>query len=171
MKEFEFNFDNISNWIDDILKELEKNKQESQKKDDSKNIKCDDNCKTNYPLVNIYDSGDNYIMDIIAPYTPKEEIIINIEKNDRGENIIIIDGSGRNAKKSGFSHFSQTNVFNKVNWFKSEMLPNSFKRTFKINKNVKINKIKARYENGILQVTMPKETKKSSDNPRKVDII
>ena len=157
-KEFEINFGKVSKWMDDLLKDFEQGIGIDGNKPTKENCKQKEKvCQTqNYPLVNFYSDEDQYMMDVIAPYTKKEEIDIDIDKDGQGNNIITVSSSNKGA-------FKQPKMMGSIDWLRSEMKPHSFKRTFKINKDVKINKITAKHENGVLYIFMPKAKKKNEE--------
>jgi len=95
--------------------------------------------------VNIKEKEDGYYMEVVAPGLSKEAIKLQIE-----ENVLVIFFE---AMKESNEESDKTN--GKV--LKSEYAIRSFKRSFKVGNKVDIEKISAKYENGILFVALPKK--------------
>lgn len=95
--------------------------------------------------VNINEKEDGYYMEVIAPGLYKEAIQLQIE-----ENVLVI--SHESPEVSAEDKKEETG---KV--LKNEYAFRSFKRSFKLGNKVDVDKISAKYENGILFVIIPKK--------------
>ncbi len=101
------------------------------------------------PSVNISENEDGFHLEVAAPGMDKEAFAIDLDKN-----ILTIKGENKTEneeKEEGKFH-------------KREFNYQSFKRSFTLPENVDADGITAKYENGILWLTLPKnkelETKK-----------
>lgn len=95
--------------------------------------------------VNINEKEDGYYLEVVAPGLSKEAIVLQIE-----DNVLVI--SHESVESSSDEEKSE-----KGNALKSEYSYKSFKRSFKLGNKVDIDKISAKYENGILYVAIPKK--------------
>ena len=93
------------------------------------------------PAVNINESETSYELHMAIPGKTKKDFIIEFE-ND------ILSISGGNTEKNKSENI-QSFPLHEFNY-------NEFKRSFKIPKIVEIDKISAKYLNGVLQIFLPK---------------
>ena len=93
------------------------------------------------PAVNINESETSYELHMAIPGKTKKDFIIEFE-ND------ILSISGGNTEKNKSKNI-QSFPLHEFNY-------NQFKRSFKIPKIVEIDKISAKYLNGVLQIFLPK---------------
>lgn len=105
---------------------------------------------TTKPSVNVIENDTNFIIDVASPGFSKSDF--NIELN--GDKLEISAES------------THENDEDNVNYKKREFSYSSFKRTFTLPNYVATSKIKADYEDGILKVSIPKKSNKSSPNRR-----
>ena len=107
------------------------------------------------PAVNINESETSYELHMAIPGKTKKDFIIEFE-ND----ILSISGGSTEKNKSKNIQSFPLHEFNY----------NQFKRSFKIPKIVEIDKISAKYLNGVLQIFLPKlkESVKSSKKTIKI---
>lgn len=103
--------------------------------------------------VNIKETRDAFVLDVIVPGFDKNEININLDKN-----ILTISGE----KKKEVSDES-------VNHVRKEYEFSSFKRSFTIAKQVNDAEIEAKYENGVLTLNLPKKAE-SKESPKNIAI-
>lgn len=94
-----------------------------------------------FPPVNIRENKENYQIELVAPGLSKEDFRIGIEGD-----ILSISSEKKEEKVSE----DQKQV-------RREFQFRSFKRSFTLNESVETEKIQARYENGILHLTLPKK--------------
>ena len=93
------------------------------------------------PAVNINERETSYELNMAIPGKTKKDFIIEFE-ND------ILSISGGNTEKNKSKNI-QSFPLHEFNY-------NEFKRSFKIPKIVEIDKISAKYLNGVLQIVLPK---------------
>lgn len=91
--------------------------------------------------VNVKESEAGYILDVIAPGLAKEDFTLQV--NDK---VLTIS-------------FEQKETEQKEDgkWLRKEFKLRSFKRSFTLGEQVDVNKISASYNNGVLQLTLPKK--------------
>jgi HSP20 family protein len=93
-----------------------------------------------YPPVNIRENKEAYVLDIMVPGLSKEDFKIDLEKN-----VLSISAE----KKTEQASEGQKQI-------RREFSFRSFKRSFTLDESVDAEKIQAKYENGILQLQLPK---------------
>ena len=103
--------------------------------------------------VNIRETNDAYVLDVIVPGFDKNDIKINLDKN-----ILTISGE----KKNEVSDESVKHVRKEYEFL-------SFKRSFTIAKQVNDADIQAKYENGVLTLNLPKKAE-SKESPKNISI-
>ena len=92
------------------------------------------------PRIDVYEKGDNIIVDAEIPGLNKEDIEVTVENqtlNVRGEK-----KESKETKREGFYH--------------SERFYGNFHRAVTLPAPVDVSKIEATYKDGVLTVTMPK---------------
>ena len=96
------------------------------------------------PKTDVVESANAYEVHLAVPGLNKEDF--NIEVND---NYLTISGERKfqNEKKDKSYHAIETHY-------------GSFSRSFTLPENVDVSKINAKYNNGILEITIPKDEKK-----------
>ena len=105
------------------------------------------------PKVDVIENETSYEIHFAVPGLNKEEF--NIELKD---NHLTVSGERKftNEKKDKNYHAIKTNY-------------GSFSRSFSLPENVDASKIKAKYDEGILELTVPKDEKKVLKQTIKVD--
>ena len=95
------------------------------------------NAAFNHPPVNVEESDDQYVLYLYAPGLEKSDFLIatvdqtlsiSVEKKEEEQ----------------------------MSWRRKEFSPGGFKRQFELNEKVDKTTISAKYENGVLEVTLPK---------------
>lgn len=94
----------------------------------------------NLPAVNISETDKAYTIEMAAPGFKKEDLKVKVENNT-----LTVSAETR----------SETNE-EKKDYTRREFFSNSFTRSFRLQENVKDTDISAKYENGILCLTLPK---------------
>ncbi|WP_298739058.1 Hsp20/alpha crystallin family protein [uncultured Chitinophaga sp.] len=94
-----------------------------------------------YPPVNIRETKEAYLLDVMVPGLAKENFSINLEKN-----VLTISAEKKTEQKSE----DQKHI-------RREFSFRSFKRSFTLDETVDAEKIQAKYENGILQLQLSKK--------------
>ena len=97
--------------------------------------------KSSYPKVDIIDFKDRLEINSEIPGLTKKDISIEIK-----EGVLSISG-----QKNG-----KLEKEDKGTYLYRELKHSSFRRTFTLSDNLKTNDIKATFENGILNITLPK---------------
>ncbi len=98
---------------------------------------------TGYPTasVNIIETDDAYHLSLNAPGRIKSDFVINVEKG------ILSIGYEKNNEKEA-TNFKT---------IRREFSYRSFKRSFSLDENINAEAIEAKYENGVLQLLLPKK--------------
>jgi HSP20 family protein len=93
------------------------------------------------PAVNIQETADGYQVDLVAPGLNKSDFKINLEK---GLLTISYEKKTEQEQKDVKVHRREFSVA-------------GFKRSFTIDEQINVEGIQAKYENGILQLVLPKK--------------
>lgn len=105
------------------------------------------------PPMDVVETGEEILCHVEAPGLSRDDLDIRIEGN-----IVIIAGEKKyerndSEKETGFRHF--------------ERRYGRFERSFTIPQTVEADRVKARYENGVLTVILPKAER---SKPRRVEV-
>jgi HSP20 family protein len=101
------------------------------------------NTNTTVPAVNILEKDDSFLVEMAAPGMEKKDFKVELDNN------LLSIMSEKKDEKSGNSE---------DNYTRQEFSYQSFQRTFTLPKDVvDSDKINARYENGVLRLTIPKK--------------
>ena len=92
--------------------------------------------------INIIENDTHYSLQVIAPGLKKEDIQLNLEKN-----ILTISHEQKEEESA--------EVKNKI--LRNEYKFKSFKRSFTLNDKIDTSGIEAKYNDGILNITLPKK--------------
>ena len=103
------------------------------------------------PLVNIYETDNEFILIASMPGVERKDIKVRVEK----DSLIL------------FGQIDYDNNLNR-NYILNEQEIGNFYRTFKISNSVDQNKIEAKFDNGQLVVLLPKHER---IRPRTIDIL
>jgi HSP20 family protein len=95
--------------------------------------------------VNVRETNLQYEMDVIVPGCRKEDFTINVENNILTISFAHKDGQKEQNEKAG--------------WVRNEYVQQSFTRSFTMDDTVDLSKITAAYQDGILQLILPKNEK------------
>jgi HSP20 family protein len=111
---------------------------------------------TNIPAVNIRETAEAFIVEMAAPGMNKQDFKIELDNNVL---TIASERENRNEQREGERITRQ------------EFSYQSFQRTFHLAKEVvDADKIMARYENGLLQLTIPKKEEAKQRPPKTIQI-
>lgn len=99
----------------------------------------------NIPLVNIKENTSNFVLEVLVPGFKKEDIIIEVEEN-------VLNLTSREAKEVESIENSNENTYRK-----QEFTLQPIKRSFKLSESINQELIKAKFENGILFIDLPKK--------------
>lgn len=97
------------------------------------------------PPVNIHESNEAYLLELIAPGLEKEQFNITLEKG-----MLTIGYEKKSAVEN-------SNENNGIKTHKKEFAISNFKRSFNVDDKIDAEKIEAKYENGILKLYLPKK--------------
>jgi len=106
------------------------------------------------PSVNIVENGKDYKIELAAPGREKSDFNVSVD-ND----MLTIS-----SEKS-----EETNE-EKENYTRREFSYNSFSRSFRLPENCLPEKIEAKYENGLLRLSIPKKEIKPVKTPKEIKV-
>ena len=98
----------------------------------------------NFPRVNISENEDAYELEFNAPGLKKDDFKITFDQS-----ILTVSSEKKEEKK-------EENKENGRKFLKREFTSQSFKRSFTLDDKINADAIEAKYENGILTLTLPK---------------
>ncbi|MBO6881733.1 Hsp20/alpha crystallin family protein [Winogradskyella sp.] len=119
----------LSSWMDDIFNKSFGNE-----------FVSNFNTGITLPAVNVLDNDDEYIVEMAVPGLKKSDFDVNID----------------NQLLSISAESNTENEDTDENYTRREFGYSSFKRTFSLPETVETDKIKAKYEDGLLKVMLPK---------------
>ncbi|MCX7988727.1 MAG: Hsp20/alpha crystallin family protein [Thermodesulfovibrio sp.] len=105
------------------------------------------------PAVDIYEEGDDLVLKAELPGLNKEDIEVKVT-----DDFITISGEKKKEEK-----------VEEKNYYRYERSYGSFSRTFRLPIDVQTDKAKAKFENGVLEVRIPK-TEEAKSKERKLQI-
>jgi HSP20 family protein len=106
------------------------------------------------PVTDMFEESDDLVLRAEIPGIKKEDIEVTIT-----ENTISISGEKKKETEA-----------KRKNYYKWESSYGSFCRTFRLPKEVQLNKVKSSFKNGILEIRMPKsEEAKSKEVKVKIE--
>jgi HSP20 family protein len=111
------------------------------------------NFKSALPALNISEDDSNYQIELAYPGAKKENFTVQVKDN----NLVI-----------KYENKAESNVEEK-NYHKKEFSSESFIRTLEIPGNTDLENIKSKYENGVLNIHIPK-LEKNEENIKTVNI-
>lgn len=110
---------------------------------------------TTIPSVNIKENPDDFEVEVAAPGMEKQDFEITLEGN-----MLTISSSKKNQKEES-----------EGNYTRKEFSYQSFQRSFELPKDVVDEEhIVAKYENGVLKLTIPKTENAKKQAPRLIEI-
>ncbi|CDS92058.1 MULTISPECIES: Hsp20/alpha crystallin family protein [Sphingobacterium] len=110
---------------------------------------------TTVPSVNIKEDGDTFEVEVAAPGMSKDDFKITLDGN------LLTISSAKEEK----------NEEKRDNYTRREFSYQSFQRSFELHRDVvDQDNIEARYENGLLRLTIPKKEEAKQKEPRLIEI-
>ena len=103
------------------------------------------------PAIDVYETESSIEIEMEAPGIDEKDLNVKLE-----DNTLTISGERNYEKKE-----------EKYNYYRMERSYGSFKRSFLLPDNVDKDAIKAKYENGILKLSLPKKMK---SKPKEISI-
>jgi len=97
--------------------------------------------KWNVPAVNILENDANFEIKLAAPGMKKQDFKISIEENN-----LVVSASATEQSQDKNERFTR-----------KEFSFSSFSRSFALPENANIDAIQAQYENGIMNIVIPKQ--------------
>ncbi|KAF0536077.1 HSP20-like chaperone [Gigaspora margarita] len=107
-----------------------------------------------FPPLDFHEEEKEYIVNAELPGATKEQVNIDVREDDT----LVISGETKKDEK-----------YNEGNTHIQERRYGSFTRAISLPRNVKTNDITAKFQNGILEVKLPKDENKTSSG-RKIEI-
>jgi HSP20 family protein len=92
--------------------------------------------------VNLRETDKTYELELVAPGLQKQDFQLNFS----GDTLTV-----------SFEHKEENTQQDNQRWLRREYRKQSFARTFNIDETVDVDKASARYDNGVLQLTLPKK--------------
>jgi HSP20 family protein len=110
---------------------------------------------TTVPSVNIFETDDHFKVEVAAPGMEKKDFQITLEGT-----LLTIASSKENSNEVKDGRYTR-----------QEFSYQSFQRSFQLPKDVvNENQIEARYDNGVLYLTIPKKEEAKKKPPRLIEI-
>jgi HSP20 family protein len=103
------------------------------------------------PAVDISEDDDNYYLNVELPGINREDVSVRYE-----EGLLSITGEKKSLKKE-----------EKRNYHRVERLYGKFERSFRVPSRIDSEKIGAKFENGMLMITVPKL---EEAKPKQIDV-
>ncbi|SHH61534.1 Hsp20/alpha crystallin family protein [Winogradskyella jejuensis] len=119
----------LSSWMDDIFNRTFNN-----------DLVSNFNTGITLPAVNVLDNDEEYIVEMAVPGLKKSDFDINLD----------------NQMLSISAEINKSSEDSNENYTRREFGYSLFKRTFSLPETVEVDKINAKYEDGILKVLLPK---------------
>lgn len=111
---------------------------------------------TTIPAVNIKETAENYEVEVAAPGMTKKDFKVELDGNT-----LIISSERNNQKEEKEDG----------RYYRKEFSYQAFQRSFTLQKEVvDIDKIQARYENGLLHLLIPKKEEAKQKPPKLIQI-
>lgn len=112
---------------------------------------------TTIPAVNIKETNEKYLVEMAAPGMTKNDFKVELDGN-------VLSISSERDKKQSEREDEKYSL--------QEYSYESFQRTFTLQKDVvDIDKIEAKYENGVLHLSIPKKEEAKQKPPRLIEIL
>lgn len=103
---------------------------------------------TSVPAVNVVETEDNFELEVAAAGKTKEDFKVEVDNN-----VLCISSESEEEKETETEE---------KNYIRKEYSYSSFSRSFTLPDNTQEGEIKATYENGVLQISIPKNEPSTS---------
>ena len=117
----------------------------------------------NRPSVNIREEKDEHILELAVPGVKKEDIDISIEQ----ERIIVQTKNGQETE----GQETEESIKSDKKYNRKEFNYTNFKRSFQLPKGADVQKISAKYEAGVLVVTIAKKEEAKDTGPININVL
>lgn len=111
------------------------------------------------PGVNILETEKDFQLEFAVPGWEKSDFNIQVEKD-----VLTISAELKKEEEG------ETEVETKVNYRRREFGRHGFKRSFQLPDHVTVDGIDAKYHNGILTVSLPKEVQAETELKRTIEV-
>ena len=108
----------------------------------------------NVPAVNISERKDDYLVSLAAPGLKKEDFKIDMEGN-----MLTISSEKEETKEDKNKKFTR-----------KEYSYSSFSRSFSVPEDIKQDKIEAKYEDGVLNISLPRKEEVKKNGTKKIAV-
>ena len=108
----------------------------------------------NSPSTNIIENDNGYTIELAIPGVNKDDIDIRVDKDQ-----LIVESKTSSEKTEGDED---------ANFRRREFNFSSFRRSFYMNDKLDVNKINAKYENGVLVLNIEKREEAKVKEPKKI---
>lgn len=109
------------------------------------------------PAVNIIETNDDFTLEMVAPGMKKEDFKVEVQ-----ENVLTVSYEHADNREGERQHWKyRTHEYNYQ----------SFSRSFALPETIEIEKIHAVYENGILNLVIPKKDEAKSKPARRITVL
>ena len=106
------------------------------------------------PAVNVAENGECFRLELAVPGLTKEDLNINLEKN-----VLTISAEKKTENQQ-----------NNEKYMRKEFSYNSFKRSFHLPEQIETDRIEAKYENGVLNIWIPKKDEAKEKPVKTIEI-
>lgn len=137
------NYPNVSNWLDEIFN-----------RDLPSVFTSNFNTGISLPKVNIKETADAFMVEMAVPGLKKSDFDIDLD----------------NQVLSISTETKEESELKEGNYTRREFGYSSFKRTFNLPESVNDEKINANYENGILNILLPKKEEAKQKPARSIKV-
>lgn len=119
------------------------------------------------PAVNVKDNENDYQIEVAAPGLNKEDFKLSLDNN------VLTVASEKKTENMEESKDGETlkEGKEKVKYTRREFSYQSFKRSFTLPKHVKQDEISANYENGVLNILVPKQVIAKENGAKTINIL
>ena len=112
--------------------------------------------KTYMPAVNVKEAEDQFSLEFMVPGFSKDEIKVDVD-----EKRLTVSAE----------HHSEKNLTKDSNYVRKEFGFHSFQRIFTLPENVEKDALSAKYENGILHISIPKKSMVKIENKKTIEVL
>lgn len=146
----EFGFPSLASWVDDMWGK------DFWGKDFGGMMEKLGRMGTSIPAVNIHETDEAYTLEVAAPGMQKDEFDISLK-----DKTLTISSQKKQEKEEKNQD---------KNYIRREFSFSAFSRSFTLPENVDTEHISARYEEGMLHISLPKKEAAGEVSGRKIDI-
>lgn len=108
----------------------------------------------NSPAVNVSENETEFQIEYLIPGFKKEDIKVALDKN-----ILTVSGETKSEEREETKKH-----------IRKEFSHSTFKRSFTIPENIDVDSLKAKHENGVLHITLPKIKEVTKSNTKEITI-